>query len=307
MATVIERIRGGVYGLLVGDALGVPYEFHEPSTIPPSHQIEMEPPRGFERSHGVAPGTWSDDGAQALCLLESLLECGSLNIRDFADRLLAWANRGHMAIGGVVFDIGGQTSEAFRRLRKGVPPDRSGGNDMMDNGNGSLMRVLPLAVWHTGTDEELVRDAFAQSAVTHGHAQSRVCCALYCLWARRVLVDHRDPWHAAVATLRRLLGSGSEEAAAMTTIEPDRIAMGRGTGYVVDTLRSAVALAQLPYEDAVRSAIALGDDTDTTACVVGGIVGLRLGECAIPERWRAKLLGRETVEPLLRRLTSSCS
>lgn len=76
MPTRAERIAGGLIGLLVGDALGVPYEFHEADEIPPSAQIEFEPPAGFDRSHkGTPPGTWSDDGAQALCLLDSLLVC----------------------------------------------------------------------------------------------------------------------------------------------------------------------------------------------------------------------------------------
>lgn len=72
-----NKIKGGLYGLLVGDALGVPYEFHHSSQIPEYDLIEMEPPAGFLRAHsGVKPGTWSDDGAQALCLLDSLLEKG---------------------------------------------------------------------------------------------------------------------------------------------------------------------------------------------------------------------------------------
>jgi ADP-ribosyl-[dinitrogen reductase] hydrolase len=301
-----DRLRGGLYGLLVGDALGVPYEFHPPEEIPRRDRIEMTPPPGFDRSHRVArPGTWSDDGAQALCLLESLLERGRLDVIDFAARLLAWADRGHLAVDGVVFDIGIQTAEALRRLRSGVSPEVSGAGDEWSNGNGSLMRVLPLALWHTGTDDALVRDAYAQSAITHGHAQSRVCCALYVLWARRILEGRGDPWREAVVTMRELTRPGTEERVAMGVLDPERIAVGRGSGYVVDTLRSAAALAHLRYEDAVREAIALGEDTDTTACVVGGIAGIRWGETSIPLRWRDVLLGQETVEPLLQRLRAT--
>lgn len=65
-----DKILGGLYGLLIGDAVGVPYEFHAPERLPPFEQIDMVPPAGFVRSHqGIAAGTWSDDGAQALCLL----------------------------------------------------------------------------------------------------------------------------------------------------------------------------------------------------------------------------------------------
>src|SRR3954470_14105182 len=94
-----DRMEGGILALLVGDALGVPYEFHGPTEIPASEEIEMDPPAGFRRSHaGTPPGTWSDDGAQALALLASLLERGRLDVDDFAARLLAWFERGEYAV-----------------------------------------------------------------------------------------------------------------------------------------------------------------------------------------------------------------
>ena len=90
-----ERIEGGLLGLLVGDALGVPYEFHAPEVLPAADRLEMEPPAGFRRAHAaVPPATWSDDGAQALALLDSLLACGRLDAEDLGRRLLDWYDRG---------------------------------------------------------------------------------------------------------------------------------------------------------------------------------------------------------------------
>ena len=87
MLTRKERIEGGLVGLLVGDALGVPYEFE---VIPSPEQIEfVPPPDHWHAWPGTPPGTWSDDSAQALCLLASLLECGRLDAEDLAGRLLA--------------------------------------------------------------------------------------------------------------------------------------------------------------------------------------------------------------------------
>lgn len=296
-----DRLLGGLFGALVGDALGVPYEFHAAASIPALAKIEMSPPEGFARAHrGVPPATWSDDGAQALCLLASLLEKGRLDPDDLARRLLAWLHEGYMAVDGKVFDVGIQTQTALRALKEGVSPLEAGPRDERNNGNGSLMRVLPLALWHRGTDAELVRDAFLQSRVTHGHARSRVCCALYCLWARRLLDERADPWGEAVVALRGTALTGEERDALEQHVRPDEPATGKGSGYVVDTLRSARMLAERggTFEAAVKGAIALGDDTDTTACVVGGIVGVREGMEAIPVRWREALRGREIVGPL---------
>jgi ADP-ribosylglycohydrolase len=300
-----DRIEGGLLGLLVGDALGVPYEFHPPEQIPPLEAIEFAPPAGFQRAHaGVPPGTWSDDGAQALALLASLLDCGGFDADNFGRRLVAWYERGELAVDGHVFDVGIQTAQAIRAMIAGAPAAVAGSTDERANGNGSLMRVLPLALWHRGGDAELVADAHAQSRVTHGHLRSQVCCALYCLWARRLLDDAPDPWQAAVATLRAIYGAGSPEQAELEFhIHPDGPPEGRGSGYVVDCLRSArLALAAGGYEQVVKAAIVLGHDTDTTACVAGGIAGLRDGVQAIPERWRAQLRGQELLAPLLDRL-----
>ena len=95
MISFQDRISGGLIGLLIGDALGVPYEFHEPEDLPPRSELEFEPPDGFKRAHaGVKPGTWSDDGAQALCLLASLLHCQKLEPQDLGSRLSVGTNMG---------------------------------------------------------------------------------------------------------------------------------------------------------------------------------------------------------------------
>ncbi len=302
MPTRQERLEGGLIGLLVGDALGVPYEFHEPEQIPPLAQIDYTPPAGFSRAHSsTPPGTWSDDGAQALCLLDSLLQCGAFNPTDFGQRLLRWYRQGYLAVDGRVFDVGIQTSRALDALYDGADPLDAGPTEESALGNGSLMRVLPLALWHRGPDTSLVADAQTQSRLTHGHLRARVCCALYVLWARRILDDVANPWEAAVATLRALYPSSSPERDEFeTNIRPDEPPGGHGTGYVVDALHSARwAVSQGDYEAAVRAAIALGRDTDTTACIAGGIAGLRDGLGAIPQRWRDALRGQDLYAPLL--------
>jgi ADP-ribosylglycohydrolase len=268
--TRAERLAGGLIGLPVGDALGVPYGFHAADEIPPLDQIEVQPPAGFTRAHrGVAPGTRSDDGAMALCLLASLLERGCLDAAGLGRRFLRWYDDGYLAVDGVVFDVGLTVESALRRLRTGMPALEAGATEEQALGNGSLMPVLPLALWHRGTDAELAADAQAQSRVTHGHVRAQVYCALYCLWARRTLdgrLDGRmDAWQAAVAALRGLYSTESEAREELErAIRPDDPAEEHGSGYVVDCLRSAQwRVEQGPYERVVKAAVALGNDTET--------------------------------------------
>ena len=304
--TICDRLAGGLLGLLVGDALGVPYEFHPPHALPPVEEIDMAPPRGFARAHvGVPPGTWSDDGAQALILLDSLLVNDGLDLRHFADGLRRWLHEGFFAVNRSVFDVGAQTSSAINRLVAGVPPEESGPATESHNGNGSLMRVLPLALWHVGDDADLATLAMRQSLPTHGHMRSQVCCALYCLWARAALQGRQAPWDWAVARLRELApGAGMDAGEVGLVTAPENAAAIRGSGYTLDTLWSARAsvLAGGDYAGCVRAAIALGHDTDTTACVAGGIAGILHGHEGIPQRWRDALRGGELVEPLLEKL-----
>jgi ADP-ribosylglycohydrolase len=302
MPTYQKHIEGGLLGLLIGDALGVPYEFEK---IPHFDQIEFTPPPGHWHAWpGTLPGTWSDDGAQALCLLASLLESGHLDPDDLARRLLRCHTTGYLWPDGRAYDIGNTTAAALEAFRDGRPVLEAGPSGEQDNGNGSLMRVLPLALWHQGTDAELVHDAQTQSRVTHGHLRAQLCCALCCLWARRILAGIAGPWESAVAALREILSTGSEARRELEAeIRPDQGPGGQGSGYVVDCLHSArFAVAAGGYEVAVKTAVALGDDTDTTACVAGGIAGLRDGIEAIPLRWRSSLRGKELYEPLLAEL-----
>jgi len=142
-----ERISGGLIGLLVGDALGVPFEFHSPEALPPANWIEYQPPLDFARAHvGTPPATWPDDGAQALCLLASLLDRGWLDPEDLGRRLLASYDHGYPAVDGRVFDVGIQTGVALQTQRRGMPALEAGSTEELAVGNGSLMRVLPLAL-----------------------------------------------------------------------------------------------------------------------------------------------------------------
>jgi ADP-ribosylglycohydrolase len=297
-----ERIRGSLYGLLVGDALGVPYEFDYPHGIPSFDLIEMEPPAGYQRSHsGVRPGTWSDDGAQALALLECLTHNTSLSLDDFGALLLRWFYEGYLTPDNRVFDVGIQTRRALESMRNGVPAHLAGPNSERENGNGALMRVLPVVFFDAHVDG-LQDLAMRQALVTHGHIRSGLSCALYALVANELLkgtglTDALDMTERHLRTRWSHTGHAGE----LELILKARHSEHTGSGYVVDSLWSAIHCVQTTedYETAVKRAIQLGDDTDTTACLAGGLAGLLYGERAIPGRWMTALRGKAIVEQLL--------
>lgn len=308
-----DRRAAGILGLLVGDALGVPFEFHAPQDIPERFLIDMIPPAGFRRAHfGIEPGTYSDDGAQALILLDSLRTCEGFHLDTFAQMLVAWQIHGSWAVDRRVFDIGSQTSRALARLRAGEPPALSGPRSERDNGNGSLMRVLPVGLWFEDP-HEVVHAAVLSSYPTHGHPWSLVSCALLGAWAWAIRkASNPDPeatWSTAVEIVRESPWIGESRAIFEKDFEKvleyvDGAATS-GDGFVLNTLTAARRLVrdEASYADVVRAAIALGHDTDTTAAVAGGIAGVLYGvggDRGIPESWIMALRGMRDVKHLLR-------
>lgn len=296
--------RAALLGLLVGDAAGVPYEFKDAAQLPAEEEIEMEPPAGFRRSHGaVPPGTWSDDGAQALALLDSLTGQPHLSLKDFASCLLAWFERGEYTPDGIVFDVGVQTQRAFFQLLRGGDPHQSGGASENENGNGALMRALPCVLVPVDSEDALIERAVRQGLPTHGHVRSQVTCALYVLTAWKIAHDGLEPEAALHAAQRQLERQERGSAWVQELIALMRARENRpmGSGYVVDSFWSAwhAYTSTNSFRACVQRAIAFGRDTDTTACIAGGLAGLRYGEAGMPAHWLAALRGKDLALKLL--------
>ena len=276
-----QRLIGGLLGVIVGDAIGVPWEFQPANTAP-----RPTPAVGFQ-SFQQPPGTWSDDGSMTLALLESLLEVG-WDLDDQGRRFLAWFDDAQYTATGVCFDSGIATTAALDRIRAGTPAARSGSDGDRSQSNGGLMRILPVALMGRDlSDAELVARAEAGTRVTHAHPRVVVASAIYVLVARALLCGEapRAAIDWAVATLGDLYASTPEkrELIASCLVHKE----GLGQAYVADSLLSALtALEQgSSFREVVELAISYGHDTDTTAAIAGGLAGIQYGAAAVPEEW----------------------
>jgi ADP-ribosylglycohydrolase/protein-tyrosine phosphatase len=302
-----ERLEGAVWGHLVGDALGVPYEFRPPEAI-------GEVAFGVRGTHGQPPGTWSDDGALMLALLDSVVAwddtSGPPVVRfDSADqgrRIRRWYEEGaYTPDGDGRFDVGNATRAAIDALRAGVPAEEAGSVLPDGLGNGSLMRILPVALAGRDLDDAtLVRWALTASGVTHGAALPRVACALYVLLAVRLLAAPEAPAAALagarVALTTQVAGTPLADALAQLLAWNRRT----GGGHVADSFWSAWEAFEgaASYEAAVTRAVRFGHDTDTTAAIAGGLAGIRWGVDGIPAAWLAAMGGHDVAGPLIDRL-----
>ena len=294
---IVDRLAGGVWGHLVGDAMGVPYEGRSQEQV---GTVQF----GAVGTHSQPPGTWSDDGGLMLALLDSLVSVG-FDTTDQGLRALAWLI-GPAYKPGPVFSIGGTTEDALVRIAGGVAAESAGGNEEWNNGNGSLMRILPIAL--VGFEREpatLVDWSFRASRITHAHPRSRVTCALYTLLAAELLNGEANRIRALEVALAKLapLVSGAEADELMLI----RTHEGRdGSFYVVDTFWSAwdAFSKSESFSQTIVRAITYGNDTDTTAAVAGGLAGIYWGIGGIPVEWRESMRGREIVEAAIQRLSS---
>jgi ADP-ribosylglycohydrolase/protein-tyrosine phosphatase len=299
-----SRLAGAIWGHLVGDAVGVPYEFTGPID-------QGAVTFGATGTWQQPPGTWSDDGALMLALLDSLLATG-FDPEDQGRRALAWYRSGaYTPDHGRRFDVGSTTRAALEALEHGAPARDSGPADEQASGNGSLMRILPLAlVERDATEADLVRHAHLASRMTHGHFRCQMACALYSLTIRALLRAMEPTEAAAWASriLRRIYTASPELAGHLAALDELRDwPEHEGRTFVIDSFWSAwdAFAGAGDYEATIRRAVAYGNDTDTTAAIAGGLAGVYWGWEGIPRDWRRRMRGQDVAGPLVDRLVET--
>jgi ADP-ribosylglycohydrolase len=310
---LLEKIKGGIIGVAVGDALGVPYEFLS------RDEMKERPAKSLigYGSHYQPAGTWSDDSSLTFCLMEGLLN--GYNTKSIADKFIAWYDESYWTPHGYVFDIGITTRQSILYMKKGHAPEICGGMDEYSNGNGSLMRILPLVYFIKDIESideryQIVKDI---SSLTHAHLRSIIACFIYTEYALELLKNSNklDAYHAIKNRVKTYLNTRDLNPKELGfyfeildedvyNIEEDRIS---GSGYVVNALKASLwcFINMKSYEDAVIKAVNLGEDTDTTAAITGGLAGLHYGVDSIPKAWRDKLAKYEQIEDLIFRFYKS--
>ncbi len=306
-----QYIKNLLFGVAVGDAIGVPIEFMSREQIRSKPLTDMI---GYG-TYNLPAGTWSDDSSLTFCLAEALATESEFDLQTVANNFIAWYKNNFWTPHGDVFDIGIATREAINRLIKGHKPELAGGMDVHSNGNGSLMRILPLLIHIKDMPiEERFHITKNVSSITHGHIRSVIACFYYLEFAK-LLLDSGNKF-TAYNQLKNVLPTYLRSASInkneinhfnrllvydIHELEEDEI---NSSGYVVHTLEASIwcLLKTNSYRDAVLTAANLGEDTDTTAAVTGGLAGLLYGYENIPKDWVEKLARKNDIEDLGGRL-----
>lgn len=301
----------GIMGVVVGDALGVPVEFAGREELKASPVETME---GYG-TYNMPEGTWSDDSSMTLATLDSLKN--GYNLHDIMQNFAKWLVEGEYTPLGTVFDVGGTCMAAITNYVAHKDVTTCGRSGERDNGNGSLMRILPICLYmyekqkfEGVTDEEAITVIHDVSALTHAHLRSKIACGLYFFMVRAIL----DGTGTLQEALQNGLNAGFDHYSGLRETATELMYYARlrnlnsfktlpeeeieSTGYVVATLEAALwcLLRTETYAEATLLAVNLGDDTDTVAAIAGGLAGLYYGYEGIPEQWLKVVKRREWVE-----------
>lgn len=315
-----DAMISGIVGAAIGDAIGVPVEFLY------RKQLSENPVTGM-RAHGThnqPAGTWSDDTSMILATA-SALSGMEFDPERIATAFLNWRDHGAFSPDGMVFDIGLTTNTALNRFKEGTNAILCGGNHIEDNGNGSLMRILPVAffLYNTESFEDRKQAVYDVSSITHRHLISKIACHFYVEFAIRLMrMRNKDMCATAAikqaydhtAKIFRFHYEHDEEIRKTFSkiftgeLSDCSVHIIKSGGYVVDSLEAALwcLLHTDSYETAVLTAVNLGHDTDTIGCITGGVAGIVYGINNIPMTWKKTLRRGDMVYGIAEDFAKAC-
>jgi ADP-ribosylglycohydrolase len=316
MKKVQNPVKSALIGLAIGDALGVPVEFQERKTLKKKPVKDM---MGYG-THNQPAGTWSDDSSLTFCLAESL--CNGYDLINIAQKLTDWIFGKLWRPHGEIFDIGIQTRKALREIKQFLKYEEYEALKLLryetnewTNGNGSLMRILPLLFYIKDkplTEKfEIIWDV---SALTHPHIRSAMACLIYLELAENILNGQSkilayQNMQTSISTFFKKQKLSPSEIMHFDRILTSDISklqenVIKSDGYVIHSLEASLwcFLTTKTFETSVLKAVNLGSDTDTTGAIVGGLAGLYYGYNQLPEFWVAYLTRLEDILALCDRL-----
>jgi ADP-ribosyl-[dinitrogen reductase] hydrolase len=306
--TSMDKIKHGILGVLIGDAIGLPVQFNDRAWFT-KHPVTTMTGNGV---FNKPLGSWSDDGSLTLALASSLSQ--GFNLENIMKEFEEWLFYGKYTQDGQAYDMGQTTMNAIMNYHRGVPVSKCGGKTYYDNGNGSLMRILPLVFYlrakygKTFTQNPLAMDIIHDvSALTHAHELAKMSCGIYLSIANEFCNGESIKNGIELGLQKALLYYSADPLYKKVVLEYDRLVdiesfsklnakqIG-SSGFVKDTLEASLwcLLNSSNYQEAVLMAVNLGSDTDTTAAVCGGLAALSYD--TLPMDWINALHKSEQVD-----------
>ena len=299
--------KNALLGFAVADAMGVPVEFSSTESLKRNPVVDM---RGFG-SWNQPAGTWSDDTSLTIATMESISRLKKIDYTDIITNFVKWYKEGAFSVDGC-FDIGRTTYLGLHNFMNGIPAVESGPDDIKSNGNGSLMRIMPIAVYlHALYGNNFSADSMDiihnVSSLTHGHEISQMACGIYCLIAAELLEGKAIKEAVATGLSKGKVYYENDEDFAIHLKHFARLYDEhfaelpeedlRSGGYVIESIEASIwcLLNTYDFKSLILKAINLGHDTDTTAAIAAGLGCLIYDSATLPSEWVKTLRAKETL------------
>jgi len=307
------KVEDALLGLAIGDALGVPVEFTTRDSLFKNPVTDM---RGYG-SHNVPAGTWSDDTSMTIATMDAIINYNGIDYYEIMNSFVKWFNDRDYTATGRVFDIGRTcASSILNYARDNIEPTKAGQKSEFSNGNGSLMRIMPISFYADSqhlSDVDICRVVSDVSSLTHAHSISKMGCYIYVQYLIRLI--HGASKVDAYKDIQQLQYSEYFDSGTIKvydrvlkndigTCDQDVI---ESSGYVVDSLEAALwcVLNNTSFRDTVLQAVNLGEDTDTVGAIAGAVAGIIYGKGSIPEIWIHALARNEYLSEIADEFTRS--
>ena len=305
----------GIMGVAVGDALGMPAQFRPRSDFVDNPITGMEYCENFD----VPAGTWSDDTSMTLAMLDSIHSLRKVDADDVAGKFVEWLYDGKYGPFGKAIDIGLTCETGIVDYKSGCDVYTCGKTGGRANGNGSLMRTMPVCLWYAIEEHEgraavdhAISDIHLLGGLTHNHIRAKMACGLYFFCVRELLYGEGSLKERLQKGLDR--GFAYYEGDIANRVELSRYGRLRDltefatcpesdiktSGYVVDSLEAAIwgLITTESYKECELKLVNLGDDADTVGAIAGGLAGLYYGYDSIPTEWLDVIVQKEYIESL---------
>jgi len=311
MKKIRDIWKAGIFGAVAGDALGCPVQFESRDKVATHPVTGM---RGYG-TFNLPAGSWTDDSSLTLALLSGIADTGSIDLKHIMNNFVDWLEHGAFTPYGYAYDIGFGTESAILNYERGRNPLICGGTSEQNNGNGSLMRIMPACLYCCAkrlNSDEAIQTIHAVGSLTHAHIRANIACGLYYFMTDAVLNGE--------GSLTQRLQAGLDKGFAYyekALTDPDELKYYdrlrdlsafrktpaeeiQGSGYVVETIEAVVwtLITTDAFEKALLQVVNLGRDTDTTGAIAGGLAALYYGYDAIPEAWVNEIQRKEWIEEL---------
>lgn len=307
------KIKSAIYGFVIGDAMGVPVEFEDREKLMESPVTNM---LGYG-SYDVPKGVWSDDTSMTLATIDSIIvNKNELNYNDVANKFCEWINNAKYTATNEVFDIGTTTKYSLMRYwNNNIDATKCGGTGISENGNGSLMRMLPIALYcfyNKMEDNDIINIVRNTSSITHAHEISIIGCYMYVKYIIFILSKNNKT--ESYKLLQKIDYSifNKDNINLYERIIKDDISKYsldtiKSTGFVVDTLESAlrVILNTENFNEAIIGSVNLGGDTDTIAAITGSIAGILYGYDSMNKKWIKDIKNKELLNEYIYEFTNT--